>query len=138
MKKTPTRAERLTVMGKSDIDPFTPRRLSRARVKPLVVEKVKEQTPAHLRCALRRQNEINQEYVQARRATEAHRVMPGLRLGAGDRWRQSPHTRGEWWRPVMAITKCPIVMPPVNRFTVAPRALSQHRRTSDWMVRSLA
>jgi hypothetical protein len=41
-------------------------------------------------------------------------------------------------RPVMAITKCPIVMPPVNRFTVAPRALSQHRRTSDWMVRSLA
>ena len=38
----------------------------------------------------------------------------------------------------MAITKCPIVMPPVNRFTVAPRALSQHRGTSDWMVYSLA
>jgi len=38
---------------------------------------------------------------------------------------------------VTAITKCPIVMPPVNRFTVVGRALSQHRRTSDWMVRSL-
>ena len=38
----------------------------------------------------------------------------------------------------MAITKCPIEMPPVNQFTVAPRALSQHRRTSDWMVHSLA
>jgi len=26
----------------------------------------------------------------------------------------------------------------VRGFTVAPRALSQHRRTSDWMVHSLA
>ena len=49
----------------------------------------------------------------------------------------TPQTRGAR-RPVMAITKCPIGMPPVNRFTVAPRALSQHRRTSDWMVSSLA
>ena len=36
----------------------------------------------------------------------------------------------------MAITKCPIVMPPVNRFTVAARALRQCGRTSDWMVRA--
>jgi hypothetical protein len=36
-------------MGKFDIDPFTPRQ-SHARVKPLVVEKVKEQTPAPPHC----------------------------------------------------------------------------------------
>jgi hypothetical protein len=34
----------------------------------------------------------------------------------------------------MAITKCPILTPPVNRFIVAARVLSQCGRTSDWMV----
>ena len=65
--------------------------------------------------------------LRARREKGAAVIEPAL----------TPQTRGAR-RPVMAITKCPIVMPPVNRFTVAPRALSQHCRTSDWMVRSLA
>ena len=37
---------------------------------------------------------------------------------------------------VMAITKCLIWVPPVNRFTVTPRAFSQCGRTSDWMART--
>ena len=39
-------------------------------------------------------------------------------------------------RGVMAITKCRIWVPPVNRFTVTARALRQRGRTSDWMVRA--
>ena len=37
---------------------------------------------------------------------------------------------------VMTITKCLIWVPPVNRFTVTPRAFSQCGRTSDWMARA--
>jgi bacteriocin-like protein len=36
----------------------------------------------------------------------------------------------------MAITKCLIGVPLVNRFTVTARALHQCGRTSDWMVRA--
>jgi hypothetical protein len=37
---------------------------------------------------------------------------------------------------VMDITKCRIWVPPVNQFTVTPRALRQSAGTSDWMVRA--
>jgi bacteriocin-like protein len=62
------------------------------------------------------------------RATERHRA---------ERLNAQEALEGQFGGPdVMAITKCRIWVPAVNRFTVAPRALRQGGRTSDRMVRA--
>ena len=122
---------------------MTEHRVSAATIRPIEFELEKAEHGMAMPYDAERAMQSAQHATRGAQAETIRRVEgeagkgPAMTTGAANIGPNHRTLRGAR-RPVMAITKCPIVMPPVNRFTVAPKALSQHRRTSDWIVRSLA